>query len=91
MPSVSGTAAFVAADAVDGAGTATARGDTAGAAGAGLAEDEEPTVEVDVEDGGGEVYFLAVGASGVAPIVATDAACESSRASLTRFWAAVGI
>lgn len=94
LSSLSGTAAFVAAGAVDGAGTATAGGGAADVAGAGLAEDEEPVVEVDAGDGGGEVTpplpdednFLAGGASDAAPVVAADAACESSRASLTRFW-----
>ena len=84
---------FVAADALDGAGTAAAGGDAAGAAGAGLAEDKEPTVEVDVADEGDgaappllvEDSFLAGGASDGAPVVAAEAACESSRASLTRF------
>lgn len=78
------------------AGAATAGGDAADAAGAALADDEDSTVEVEVEagEGDGEVTpplpdadnSLAGGASDVAPAVAADAACESSRASLTRFW-----
>lgn len=89
LPSFPGAAAaaFAAADDdatdVPGVGAAAAGGD--------LAEEEEPTVEAEPGDGGGEASppLPDAGnsfAGGPVVVVAAEAACESSRASLTRFW-----